>query len=105
MTLRHGVELNTAVLGARHLQDAEMFFAEDERVRIIVDHNDAMFLGKAYQALVGLATCTTTRRHVGIVRPHEFYTAQVHLFQFVEVRLPTVILTQVVVHNLRTKNL
>ena len=38
--LRHGVELDAAVLGARYLKNAEMFLAEDKAVGIVVDHND-----------------------------------------------------------------
>ena len=62
-----------------------------------------MLLGEAYQSLVGLHTGIATRRHIRIVRPHEFHLRKIHLFEFIEVWLPAIVLTQIVVHNLRTK--
>ena len=105
VTLRHRVELNAAVLGTRYLEDAQVLLAEDERVGIVVDDDDAVLTCEAHQTLVGLAAGAATCRHVGIVGPHQFHTREVHPLQFVEVGLPTVVLAQVVVHNLRTENL
>ena len=99
MRLRHRIELDTAVLRTRHLEDAQTFFAQDEGIGIIVHHHDAMILGKLHQTLIGLTLGTTTRRHVGIVGPHEFHLREIHLLQFLEVRLPTIVLTQIVVQH------
>ena len=105
MAFRHGVELDAAVLGARHLQDGEMLLAEDEAVGVVVDHDDVVVLSKLDQTLVGLALGTSACRHVGIVRPHQLDAREIHLLQLVEVGLPAVVLAQVVVHNLGTQNL
>ena len=82
-----------------------MFLAENERVRIVVNNDDAVLLGKRHQTLVGLATGTATCRHVGIVGPHQLDAREVHLLQLIEVGLPAVVLAQVIVHNLGTQNL
>ena len=98
---RHRVELDTAVLRTRYLKDTQMLLTQDEAVGIIVDYHDAMRLGKLHQTLIGLTTGTTSCRHVGIVGPHELHLREIHLLQFVEVGLPTVVLTQIIVHDLR----
>ncbi len=46
MTLRHGVELDAAVLGAGNLKDAQMLLAKDKAVGDVVDDNNAVLLGK-----------------------------------------------------------
>ena len=104
MTLRHRVELDAAVLGSGHLKDAEMLLTQNETVGVVVDHYDIVVLGKAHQPLVGLAACPSTRRHIGIVGPHQLHARQVHALQLLKIRLPTVILAQVVVDNLRTED-
>ena len=57
------------------------------------------------QLLIQFASGASTCRHVGIVGPHEFHTLKVHCFQLVEIGMPSVILTQVVVHDLLSQNL
>ena len=103
VTLRHGVELDAAVLGTRHLQDAEMLLAQDEGVRIVVHHHDVVATSHLHQTLVGGALRTTARRHVGIVRPQQptlqRLTAQQFL-QLVEVGLPAVVLLQIVIDDI-----
>ena len=59
-----------------------------------------MFTRKRHQSFVSLTTCIATCRHIGIVGPHQFHMRQVHLLQFVEIGLPTVIFTEIIVHNL-----
>ena len=105
MTLRQRVELDAAVLGSRHLHQRQVFFAEDEGIGIVVDDDDAVVLCKLHQPLVSLTLCPSACRHIGIVGPHQFHTRQVHLLQCLEIRLPAVILAQVVVHDVGTENL
>ena len=82
-----------------------MLLAEDERVRIVVHNHDAVILGKLHQAFVGFTLGTASRRHVGIIGPHQFHSREVHLLQLLEVGLPTVVLAQIVVHDIRTEDL
>ena len=105
MTLRHRVELNTAVLGAWHLHNAHVLLAQDKRVRVIVHHHNVVILGKLHQSLVGFHTGTSACRHIGIVGPHQLHLREIHLLQLVEIRLPTVVLTQIVVYDFGTQNL
>ena len=105
MALAQGIELDAAVLSSRHLHDAHRVLVEDERIWVVVYHHDVVLLGECHQLFVGFALCHTACRHVRIVGPHQFYVAQVHLFQSVEIGLPSVILSQIVVGNLGTQNL
>ncbi len=105
VALRHRIELDAAVLGARHLQKRERLVVEDEAVGIVVHHDDVVVLCEPHQTLVGLHAGRSACRHVGIVGPHQPYTRKVHLLQLVEIGLPAVLRTQVVVHNLRAENL
>lgn len=79
-----------------------MFFTKNKTIRVIVDHNYVMIHSELHQALVGLTMCPSASRHIWIVGPHELHSCEVHILQFVKVRLPSVVLTQVVVHNLCT---
>ena len=103
VALRHGVELNTAFLGAGYLQQADRSFIQDKTVGIVVHDNDTHASGKIHQPLIGLHLCVGSCRHVGVVGPHQFNTAHVHAFQFFKVRLPTVFRLQVVVNHLATQ--
>ena len=105
VALAQRIEFDAAVLGTRHLHDAHRVFVEDERIWIVVHHHDVVFLGEGYQLFVGLSLRHSACRHVRIVGPHQLHVAQVHLLQGVEVGLPSVVLTQVVVGNLGTQNL
>ena len=106
VALRHGVELDAALLGPRHLQDAQVLLAvQDERVGVVVHHHDVVLLGERHNLLIEFASGTSASGHVGIVCPHEFHPRQVHCLQLLKVRLPAVALQEVVVHNLLTQNL
>ena len=105
MRLRHRVELDTAVFGTWYLKQRHRLLVEDEAIGIVVDDDDVVILCKLHQSLVGLTTRIATRRHVGIVGPHQLHVREIHLLQFVEVGLPPIVLTQVVIHNLRTQYL
>ena len=74
MRLRHGVELDAAVLGTRYLKDAQVFLAQDKAVGVVIHHDDAVILGKLHQTLLGLTLCTSTSRHIRIVGPHQLHT-------------------------------
>ena len=102
MTLRHRVELDTAVFGSRNLQNTQVLLAEDKGIGIIVHHHDVMILGKLYQSLVSGALCPSSCWHIGIVGPEKSDVRCMtdEVLQLVEVRLPTVVLTQIVVHHL-----
>ena len=105
VALGHRIELYAAIFGIGNLHQREALFGENERIGIVVDDNDVVFLCKRHQTLISLTTCTPSGGHVGIVGPHEFHTAQVHLLQLIEIGLPSIILPQVVVHDLSSKNL
>ena len=102
---RHGIELDATIFGSWDLQDGEMLLVENEGIRIVVDHDQIVVHSEAHQSLVGLTTGIAARRHIGIVGPHEFDTREVHLLQLVEIGLPTVVFTEVIIHNLGTQNL
>ena len=100
VTLGHGVELYATILCPLYLQDAQFLaLVEDEGVGVVVHDDYVVLLGKAHQSFVGLHLCLTTRGHIGIVCPHQFYAREVHLLKLLEVGLPTVALQQVVVYN------
>ena len=104
MTLRHRVELYAAVLCAWHLQDAQRALAvEDKAVGVVVDHDDVILASKTHQTLVGLHTCGSACRHIGIVHPHQLHPREIHPLQFVEVGLPAVLGFEVVIDNLGTE--
>ena len=105
VALRHRIELDTAVLGTRHLENAQTLLTQDERIRIVVHHHDVVILGKLHEPLVGLSLCTATCRHIRIVGPHQFHLREIHLLKLLEIRLPAVVLPQVVVHDLRPEDL
>ena len=79
-----------------------MLLAKNELVRVIVHHDDAMLLGKAHQPLVGLTLGSASSRHIGIIRPDELHLREIHFFEFIEIWLPAIVLTKVVVHDLGT---
>ena len=104
VALGHGVELYAAFLGSGNLQDTQLFTAvQYEAVRVVIDDDEVVPEGKIDQRLVSLAHGTGTGRHVGIVGPHDFYTAQVCLFQSIQVGLPCVFLAQFVWHHFRSQ--
>ena len=105
MTLRHGVELYAAVLCPRHLQQRDGMLIDDERVGVVVHHHDVVTAREVHQSLVGLHQRRSSCRHVRVVGPHEFHPREVHCLQLLEVRLPLLVLAQVVVHHLSTENL
>ena len=76
---------------------------EDERVGIVVHHDDAVALGETHEPLVGLHPCIAASRHVGIVGPHQADAAEVHALQLVKVGLPPIVLAQVVVDDAGSK--
>ena len=78
---------------------------EDKRVGVVVHHHDAMAACKIHQPLIGIHPRVAAGGHVGIVGPHQLHPAEVHRLQLVEVGLPPVVLTQVVVHYPRAENL
>ena len=95
-----------------------MLLAQDEAVRIIIHNNDAMLLGKLHQSFVGLHLRSATSRHIGIVGPkqtglggqspcssHRGDSPRDNFFQLVEIGLPAIVLTQVVIHDIGTQNL
>ena len=105
MALGHGVELDAAILCALHLKQRHGFLVEDEGIGVVVDHHNVMAACEINKTLVGLHAGITTCGHVGIVGPHELYLGEVHLLQLFEVRLPSVVLHEVVVHHLGAENL
>ena len=96
----HGIEFDAALLGTWHLQDAQPLMVEDEAVRVVVDDDDVVPLREVHQFFVGFATRVGTRGHVRIIAPKDFHARQVHLFQGIEIRLPSVFGQQVVVGDL-----
>ena len=103
VALRHRVELNAAVLGTGHLQDAEpLALVEDERIGIVVHHDEVVLAGKGHQPFVGLHAGRCSRGHVGIVHPHQA-TGPLGIFENLlqqsEVWLPVVLLLQLVGHG------
>ena len=90
------LEFDAAVLGARHLHDAQRTLVEDEAVGIVVDDDEVVPACEVHEPPVEFGGGIGARRHVGIVGPHDFHAAQVHLLQCVEVRLPLPVLPQVV---------
>ena len=82
-----------------------MLLAQNHAIWIVVHYHDIMILGKLHQSLICGALGTTSCRHIGIVGPHQFYFREIHLLQLIEVGLPTVVLTQIIIHNLCAKNL
>ena len=103
VTFTHGVEFYTAFFGTRHTQDTDRLIVQDKAVRIVVHNHDVLAAGKLHQAFVQFRSSVGTGRHVRIVGPHQFHAAQIHLFQFIEVRHPSVFLFQVIVHHLGTQ--
>ena len=100
VALAHGVELDATVFGTGDLQDAQMFFSEDETVGVVVHNHDAVAAGEIHQFLVGLSARGGSGRHVGIVAPEEFHSFEVHVLQFLKVRLPVVLGSEIIVHHL-----
>ena len=82
-----------------------MLLAQDKAVGVIVYHHDIVVLGKLHQTLVGFALSSATSRHIGIVGPHELHLREVHLLKLLKIGLPTIVLTQIVVHNLGPQDL
>ena len=105
VALAERIEFDAAVLGARHLHDAQRMLVEDERIRVVIHHHDVVILGKLHESLVGFHLCHSTGRHVRIVGPHQLHVAEVHLLQRLEVWLPFIVLAQVVIGNLGAENL
>ena len=70
---------------------------QDEAVWVVVHNDKVVAQGEIYQFFVRLAPGVGTRRHVGIVGPHDFHARQVHFFQGFEVRLPAVFGQQVII--------
>ena len=103
VALAHGVELDAALLGSLHGEDAQGMVVEDEAVGIVVDDDDTLAAGKVDQALIQLGRGIGTGGHVGIVGPHELHTAEVHTLQLLEVGHPSILLLEVVVHHLGTE--
>ena len=72
VTLRHGVQFYTTLLGTGHLKDAHRpLSVEDEAVGVVVDDDQSMLQGKLHQLLVGFHTGGSSGGHVGIVDPKE----------------------------------
>ena len=105
VTLRHRIELYAAFFCSWYLQQRLWTVIDDEGVRVVINYNDIMFLSKANKTFVGSSASVTASRHVWIVRPHQFYLAEVHRLQLLKIRLPAIILLQVVVDNLLSENL
>ena len=105
MALRHRVELDAAVFRPGHLEDAHRVVVEDERVRVVVDHENVVLLGEGDELLEGLHARVAARGHVRIVGPHHLHARQVHALELVEVGLPPVVLTEVIVDDLRAEDL
>ena len=82
-----------------------MLVGKNERVGVVVDDDDMMFTGKLNQSLVGLHLSASACRHVRIVSPEnaEGRTLRLEVYEFLElceVRLPGIMLVQVVVDNI-----
>ena len=76
---------------------------ENEGIGVVVHHHQVSAPRKVHQALVGFATGAGSRRHVRIVAPEQSHTRGVHRLQFVEVRLPPALRSEIVGHRLRTE--
>ena len=93
------------VLGSRHLHDTQRMLIEDERVRIVVHYEDVVLLGESHEFLKGLHPCIATCRHVRIVGPHHLHVCEIHTLELIEVGLPSVVFTEVIVDDLCTEDL
>ena len=100
VAFRHRVKLYAAVFRSWYLHERHRFVVEYERVRIVVHHHNAVSLCEIHESFVCLASCVAASRHVWVVGPHEFHFREVHLLQLFEVRLPSVVFHEVVVHHL-----
>ena len=105
MALRHRVEFDAAVFCSGNLQQGHRAFVEDERIGIVVHNHYIVGTGELHQPHVCLASGVSSGRHVGIVCPHQLHSGEVHAFQFLKIGLPGIVLTQIVIHYLRTENL
>ena len=101
----HGIEFYAALFGTRNTEDADGMFVQDETVGVVVYDDDVLAACEVHQFPVQFRCCVRPGGHIGIVGPHQFYTAHVHPFQFVEVGHPAVFFFQVIVHDLGTQNL
>ena len=104
VTFRHRVELYTTVFCTLYLHDAHWVFIQNQRIRIIVYNNNIMTLSKINKFFVGFSSGISTCWHVWIVCPQKLHLAQIHFLQRIKIGLPTVILTQVIIRYLCTKD-
>ena len=63
-------------------------------------NHDLMLLAKGHQLLKQLQRCIGTSRHIRVIYPHQLHPAQVSLLQSLKVRLPSLLLQQVILHHL-----
>ena len=102
MGLAEGIELQAAVHRPLRGKDGERLVIENEAVWVIIDNQYVMLQSEIHEPLVQLRCGTAPGRHIGIVGPHYLHPFEVHSFQGFEVRMPAIVLLQVVGQDFRS---
>ena len=97
VALRHRVEFQANILRSLDLHDRQRLVVEDERIRIVVDDDDAVTTSEIDDARQEFERCAMTGWHMGIIDPHHLHIVYAwSILKGGEVRLPIVFVFEII---------